>query len=353
MKNKHLVATALLATALASHAQNVTLYGSLDGGVEFLNNVGGNHLTRVPGITASQPSRWGLQGSEDLGQGMKALFRLEQGFGIDSGNLGQGGRAFGRESWVGLSGPWGQLSFGRQYTMYAWSLRSANITGPNLYGSASLDPYTAGARADNAIAYKGTFQGLTVGATYSLGRDTVAGCAGENGADSKACREWSALLKYDTKSWGVAAAHDRLTGGTGAPAGLNSSALSDSRSVLNGYAVFGNLKIGAGVIRRNNEGSAVPKSDLWHAGAAYRLSPSWTLDGELFRLDFKNSANAATLATARATYHLSKRTAVYGTVGHINNRNTLALSVSSGQGGSAPPAGESQTGVTLGLRHAF
>lgn len=353
MKNKHLAAAALLATALAAHAQNVTLYGSLDGGVEFLNNVNGSTLTRVPGVTASTPSRWGLRGSEDLGQGLKALFRLEQGFGIDSGNLGQGGRAWGREAWVGLAGGWGQLSFGRQYTMFAYSLRSANITGPNLYGSASLDPYTAGARADNAIAYMGTFQGVTVGATYSLGRDAVANCAGENAADSNACREWSALLKYDAKGWGVAAAYDRLNGGAGAPGGLTTSSLSDTRTVLNGYVMFGNLKLAAGVIRRNNEGSATPKSDLWHVGAAYPIAAGWILDGELFRLDFKDSANAATLATARATYQLSKRTAVYATAGHIDNRNTLALSVSSGQGGSAPPAGESQTGVTFGVRHAF
>ena len=99
-----------------AHAQNnPTLYGLMDAGVGRLNNVstGGSH-TGTPRIPPSAASRWGLRGSEDLGNGLKAVFTLESGFGSDNGALQQGGRAFGRKAFVGLSGSWGKVTQGRK-----------------------------------------------------------------------------------------------------------------------------------------------------------------------------------------------------------------------------------------------
>jgi len=355
------VAGATLAAGV--HAQSVTLYGTIDTGLEYLNHIGpkrGSTLL-VPGITGTQPSRWGLRGAEDLGGGLKAQFVLESGFLPDSGTLGQGGRMFGREAHVGLSGNWGTLFVGRQYTMLSYAIRDANITGTNIYGSGSLDSYIPNARVDNSIGYLGRFGGFTVGATYSGGRDAVnagpspggTNCAGENPADSKRCREWSAMVKYNSPVWGAALAYDALRGGPGAFAGLTSSDLTDTRLVANGYLQLGAWRLGAGLIRRDNEGSTVPRSDLLHVGAAYQLSTSTRLDAELLRLDFKNSPNRATLATVRAQYALSKRTATYATLGHISNDGNLALSVSAGQPGGNPPAGDSQMGMLVGIRHSF
>ena len=125
------------------------------------------------------------------------------------------------------------------------------------------------------------------------------------------------------------------------------------RLVLIGYSTFGAVKLAGGLIRRDNQGSATPRSDLWHAGVVYAPSPLWTIDAEWFRLDVKNSSNRATLLTLRTTYFLSKRTAVYATGGHIGNDGAFALSVSSGGPGSAPVAGQSQAGLTTGIRHSF
>jgi predicted porin len=360
--------TPALLISLASggvFAQNsaVTIYGLIDTGVEHVTNVGpaGDGLTRMPTLTGALPSRIGFRGTEDLGGGLKAIFTLENGFGPDAGTLGQGGRLFGRQGFVGLSGDWGAVTLGRQYTMLFYSILDSDILGPNIYGSGSIDSYIPNARADNAIAYRGTFGGLTLGATYSFGRDTVnagpspagTNCAGENPADRSACREWSALVKYDAQSWGVAAAYDRINGGPGAFAGLTSSSLQDSRATVNGYVKLGKAKVAGGLIRRDNEGSVTPKSNLYFLGAAYAFTPAFTLDGEVLRLDFKNSPNQATLFAVRGTYNLSKRTAAYVTAGHISNDGALNLSVSSGAAGSNPAAGESQTGVMLGLRHVF
>ncbi len=127
--------------ALAAHAQtppsgsSVSIYGLMDLGVEYVNNVGatGSSLTRMPSNTGTLPSRLGFRGSEDLGGGLKAIFTLEMGLAPDQGTLGQGGRGFGRQSFVGLEGPWGSVTAGRQYSMLFYSMLNADVMGPALY----------------------------------------------------------------------------------------------------------------------------------------------------------------------------------------------------------------------------
>ena len=253
---------AMLAAAGGAQAQtasSVTLYGHLDTGIEHLTNVqGGGSLTRMPGLTGTAPSRWGLRGSEDLGGGLSAVFALESGFGPDAGTFNQGGRGFGRQAWVGLSGGWGSVSLGRNYTMLYWALFDADLLGPNAFGLSSLDSYIPNTRTDNSLAYRGRFGAWSLGAAYSLGRDAVnagpspagTNCAGESATDRQACRQWSAMLKYDTAPWGFALAVDEMRGGAGAFAGLTRSDLKDRRIMLNGYAALSpTIKLGAGLMR--------------------------------------------------------------------------------------------------------
>ncbi len=364
---KTLYTLALLGlTGGAAQAQSVTIYGLVDAAVEHLGNVGaaGGSLTRMPGLTGGMaPSRLGFRGSEDLGDGLKAVFTLEQGFGVDTGSLNQGGRAFGRQAFVGLTGAWGSLTAGRQYSMLFWSQLDADILGPAMFGSGSLDSYLPNARVDNVLAYRGSFSGFTIGATYSFGRDAVnagpspagTNCAGENAADTSACRQWSVLAKYDGGTWGLSGAIDEISGGAGAFAGLTSSAMKDRRSTVTGwFKPMADLKLGAGLISRDNDASLnTPRSDLWYVGASYTVNQQLVIDGQVFQLDYKNSANQASLYALRATYSLSKRTALYATAGQMANDGTLALSVSNAAAGNGPAAGNSQTGLGAGVRHSF
>ena len=356
------MAAALAAAAPCALGQSVTAFGLIDVAVEHVTGVGAppHSFNRMPSATGSLPSRIGFRGSEDLGDGLRAVFVLEQGFAPDQGTFNQGGRGFGRQSLVGFTGPWGSLTIGRQYTMLYWSILDADILGTNLYGSGSLDAYVPNARADNSVAYRGTFSGLTLGATYSVGRDSVnggspaaTGCPGESG-DPRVCREWSALTKFDSAAWGAALAVDELRGSPGAFAGLTSGALKDTRVSINGYVQLADLRVAAGLIRRDNGGSATtPRSDLWYVGAFYDVTPLLRIDGEAFRLAFKGGNNGATLVAARATYSLSKRTAIYATLGHVANGAGSALSVSGGGPGSSPLPGVAQSGMAAGVRHWF
>lgn len=377
-----LVAAGLAGLALGAGAQpaqpapagsSVTIYGIADLGVERLSNVGatGGSLTRMPGLTGSLPSRLGFRGSEELGDGFKAIFTLEMGLGLDTGTFNQGGRAFGRQAFVGLSGPWGSVTLGRNYSMLYWAIFDGDLLGPNAFGIGSLDSYVPNTRLDNSIAYRGSFSGVTLGATYSLGRDAVnagpspagTNCAGESATDSKACRQWSGLAKYDTPAWGLALGVDEIRGGAGAFAGLVRSDLKDRRVTVNGYAKLGTqVKLAAGVLRRDNDAAAAAsasngatsRSDIGWIGAAWSPEGTlFTLDGQVQRLSFGKGGDKATLSVVRGFYSLSRRSSVYLQAGHISNGSRLAFGVSSAQAGGTPAAGRSQNGVMAGLRHIF
>jgi general bacterial porin, GBP family len=132
MKKTLIVAAVAASFATAASAQSsVTLYGLVDAGFTFVNNVQGTDGHKAPswGVTSGnvQNSRWGLTGVEDLGGGMKAIFRLENGFNIANGN--SDGRQFGRQAYVGLSSGGGTLTFGRQTDGVADYLGPISATG--------------------------------------------------------------------------------------------------------------------------------------------------------------------------------------------------------------------------------
>lgn len=380
--SKHLAGMALaaaLSPALspawaqpAAAPSSVTIYGLVDAGVEIIDKVGatGGTLSRMPTNTSAVPSRLGFRGQEALGDGLSAVFTLEMGLLTDSGTFGQGGRGFGRQAFVGLSGPWGSATLGRQYTMLFWSLLDADVMGPSVFGMGSLDAYVPNARSDNTLAWRGRFGGWNLGAAYSFGRDVVnagpspagTNCPGESATDSQACRAWSLLAKYDAEQWGAALAYDRQQGRTPASAsdavfgGMTSSARHDNRLSANAYVKLGTAtRIGGGLLQRDNDGNpAAPRSKLWYLGVSTPLADVMTLDASVMSLRYSGSSERnATLLAARLNYHLSKRSAVYAQYGHISNGDLSAVSVSGGAPGSAPAAGVGQNGFSAGIRHAF
>ncbi|GAB3627599.1 Outer membrane porin protein 32 [Pandoraea terrae] len=367
-----LLLAATLVSAPAFAQSNVTLYGIVDTGIEFITHATptGGSVARMPVIGGGDvPSRWGFKGTEDLGGGLQAIFTLESGFSASNGTLLQSNRLFGRQAYVGLrSNSWGKITFGRQYSMMTWGMIQANIMGATgMGGVGSLDGALLSDRFDNAVAYMGTFSGLTVGATYSFGRDTAAAgnCAGQNGNDSIACRGLSAMLKYDSNHWGVATTYEELRGGAGATpiavvpgapgVAFAHSGDTDRRYQLNGYFNVGPVLVGAGWIHRVLRGDIQSaRTDIEYVGASL-LRGVWQFDAQVSHIG--NSAGAANgiLSVLRANYYLSKRTAVYGVVGYMKNSGKNATySVSAGTAVPASPSpGLNQVGLEIGIRHTF
>jgi predicted porin len=356
------IALVSIAAAGSSQAQtNVTIYGLIDTGLVYTTNANaaGNGLLKMPGLTGEFPSRVGFKGTEDLGDGLQALFVLESGFSPDTGTSGQGNRLFGRASYLGLKNSWGQLTLGRQVNMTYLALGKSDGLGPNLFGLGALDGYIPNARSDNSLAYLGMFSGFTVGATYSLGRDTSAAggpaatnCAGEVAGSSKACRQATALLAYDTNVWGVSTSYDILYGNAGAAGGLTSPDNSDQRVTLSGYAVLGDVKFGAGIIDRKTRAAldVNTNSDIYFLEASYAFTSALVGDAQVAKLNIKGSDNDSSQIIGRLTYNLSKRTAVYGMTGYMKNGGTAALALDAG--GTVGP-GKNQFGVMTGIKHLF
>jgi predicted porin len=208
------VAVAAALPTLAQAQSSVTLFGLVDAGVEFSDaqanaTTSGNTVTEgKSGMRLADgrqlQSRFGVRGSEDIGGGLKAIFHLEHRLSIDTGDTAGGGFNTGNgkfwngQAWLGMSGNWGQLTAGRQYTPIFWALIPADFSGYSFYnnwaGSSASNVNLVGTsitqgplRLDNSLAYKSpTFGGLTVYAAYSFGENlqnaSAAGGSNEAGA---------------------------------------------------------------------------------------------------------------------------------------------------------------------------
>jgi predicted porin len=364
---KTLLVLGSLAGTAPAWSQGVAIYGSLDMGLEAVSGKLPSTSERDTAIRVSNgmsTPHFGFRGSEDLGGGLKAAFNLEASFAPDNGSFGHGGRAFGRQSWVGLSGPFGTVRLGRQYTMFRYGFEDANPFGYGNHGLRLLEPRISNPRADNSITYLGKWGPINAGVNYSTGWDAVNGnpanaaaanCPGE-ATDKKQCREWSLYTEYDAGTWGVATAYERLYGGTSATfGGLTSPDKTDTRFVLGArMQLTSGTKLAAGWIKRNNEGvAATPKSDMYWVQGVVPVGGPWFVDGILAHLKYDNSSNKATLVNLRGRYVLSKRTSLYLSAAHIDNGGTLALSATGSTPAIRPAAGTSQTSVIAGVVHFF
>lgn len=121
------LALALALLAPAAMAQNVTIAGRVDVSAQRIDD-GASTQTRVDSGTYTA-SRLIFRGTEDLGDGLSALFYLESRFNADSGLTNA--TFYNGGSYVGLSSKsWGTLTAGRQYVPIFWPFLFGDDTGP-------------------------------------------------------------------------------------------------------------------------------------------------------------------------------------------------------------------------------
>ncbi len=191
MMKKSLIALAVASAAMGAQAADVQVYGLIDTSLSFVSSdadVAGHDRTNSFSMENAKEfgSRFGLKGSEDLGNGYKVAFVLESGIKSDDGSLDQGGKLFGRESHVDLVGPFGKVSAGLMpvfgSTLGADGLFRAidplfaNYTKAFGSGHISASSWT---RVDNALSYvTPTYAGFTGYAMYSFKK-----ASGDNGVE--------------------------------------------------------------------------------------------------------------------------------------------------------------------------
>lgn len=194
MYKKTLVALAVAGAAASSaYAADFTVYGVVDTGMMYNHErasitFGGDKFSAsedrfgmASGVNA--PSRLGFKGVEDLGNGVKVGFKLENGFNSDDGALSQEGRLFGREASAHVYTDYGTVSFGRMGGL-ASTAGTYDVVYANAEvfdgGDAALGNAVSG-RYDNMVAYQTPeFAGVQVTGMYSF--KTASESDGEEGS---------------------------------------------------------------------------------------------------------------------------------------------------------------------------
>jgi predicted porin len=382
------------ACGLSAHAQSsVTLYGLVDAGFVFNNNAGGKHQYEETSGNL-QGSRWGMQGTEDLGGGLKAIFRLENGFSVNTGALGQGGDEFGRAAWVGLSNSYGTVRLGRQYdplTTYMAGYTAGggsghgvviNWSGP--YGSHPGDVDNLGGtnRTNNSIRVDTIkYRGLQASGFYSIG-----GKAG----DFTNNQIYSLATSYETGPFSAGAAYlnarDPNFSFYGDKPSSSLTASNMSSPVYSGFSAahsMGIFSTGAAYslgqavitaeysnIRFDNLASNGPALNplklsgntifnIEELNVAYRFTPE-TQVGVSFA--HTNRSGVGSLASGaynqldlEGDYALSKATDLYlvGIYQHANGTDSTGKAAVAQIDGLTASANNRQIAVTAGIRHRF
>ena len=205
MFKKSLAALAVLGAAAGyASAADVTLFGVVDTGLIYTHQTFGdaepahvNKFAMESGVSSA--SRFGLKGTEELGNGLKVGFKLENGFQSDSGALKSEKRIFDREASVSLYSDFGTLSMGRMggvgsgagtYDLVLATADAFDGGDNNVFGFATSDRY------DNMVTYQTPkFAGLQATVQYSFNEDSVEETAREG--SSAVNRYSSAALTGD------------------------------------------------------------------------------------------------------------------------------------------------------------
>jgi len=309
---KSLIALAVLGSVagMAQAQSSVTLYGLADIWVgsskSSVNGVGDRQTLVESGGVAT--SRFGLKGSEDLGGGLKANFQLEQGFNIDNGTAGNStgtaaSQAFDRQAWVGLSGGFGEVQFGKTWSSYD-DIRSSANDSFNANVAASFNTWVGYTdRPVNSIKYLSpTVGGFSGSVTYGLGEDKLAN------ANGKSSSLTSLGLQYANGPVFVGLAYQAEKDGA--------TDTKFTNTLINGSYDFGMAKLVGGYNQAKD--TSIPgdgKAKEWNLGVEVPVAAN--LNFGLGYAQSKISAAGTDVAkvsgyTASLLYSLSKRTTVYG-----------------------------------------
>lgn len=313
---KSLVALAVLGSiaGVAQAQSSVNLYGMVDLYAARIKSgaVGAQSSTSVLNSGGLAQSRYGLQGSEDLGGGLKALFKLEQGFDASNGTVLQptavplAGGAFNRQSWIGLEGGFGLVQFGTVFaamddTFYIGSslfdsfVFSPGAAGFALGGQPVMSVYNYAFIKNNAVKYTTpNMGGFVASVSHSLKESSAA----------TATNQTDFSVMYANGPLSVALAYEKINNG-GITAGTDAKLTYATASYDLGVVV---VRGGVGSTRQ----VLATKTNDYQVGVDVPLSSALTLStGFASSSDKDGSGTKRNGIAVGATYALSKRTLAY------------------------------------------
>jgi predicted porin len=349
MKKKLVTIAMAAAFTPAAALADVTIYGKLDMAVENNSGYTQTATTKQNGAEiTSHNSRIGFKGTENLGDGLSAIFQIESQVNL-AGN-GSTGSVFGaaRDSFVGLSGGFGTLSMGRlalgnQYVFDASFFvqqvgDSANFTGANALG---------GGRVSNAISY----------ATPKMGGFTALVTYAPNTSQSTTVT--NPTTKESSYTLRGAYADGPVTAGlTYQNIGTNNTAPDVTILSLGGKYNFGSGAVGAQYVRSSDIGQvAGVDQNVYTLGGMFKLSGNSAIKAQ-----YANAGDRGGVANTGASmyalgydYNFSKRTMGYVAYAKTSNDAGAAFRMNGWAHNSiaVPAAGDNPSAISIGLAHSF
>nr|WP_294863695.1 porin [uncultured Pseudogulbenkiania sp.] len=351
------VASALIAPAALA---DVTLYGTISESIESVKATGATDSAndiKSTSRVSSNVSRIGFKGGEDLGDGLKAIWQVEQEISVDDGGTRKGTFAT-RNSFVGLNGDFGKFLMGNNDSAYKGLLKPIMVN-PMADTIAELcTDKSVFCRGDSRMInsvhyYTPNFAGFQAAASYGTDETRNTLGSGERVNNNR----WSLAAAYEIAGFNVGLGYDRVNDGAALADTTANNGKYNSSSYWKAVASykFGDTKIGAGYEHQKRDyKDATPDAsqNAWTVGAEQKfgnfgVSLAYAKLQES-KSDAKDGANQWTLG---ATYDLSKRTQTYAYYTRIANDDNASRTF--GNAGLSVGAGSNPTGFGVGLKHSF
>jgi predicted porin len=372
---KKLIALAVagLVSGGAFAQSNVTMSGGIFMGYDS-NKTSGSAGTAGFGTVnrvTDHSSNLNINGSEDLGGGMKAVFQIDTRFGLDQ----TGGTWAGGNSWVGLSGNWGRVVAGKQDLHYnelagglgAMRVRSLqSLLGHGIMSEVNGVAITPRTRSNNAVVYNSpNMSGFAVqvaGSTHA-GTNAAGTSSAEGGqaADGSKGSAWNLTAKYANGpiNAGYSYWQNNEEGGNGSAA----NSMTDQRSnrIWGRYAFPMGLSLGLGWDSSKYDNDATANTN-WVKRNAWQATGQYTMGANAFYLQYAKAGKTSGAGAADDSsgakawmlgydYALSKRTNVGISYTEVKNENGGTYDFFASP--VATPVGAKSAQWHLGMSHSF
>lgn len=294
-------------------------------------------------------SRLGFRGSEEIADGLKAIYQLEMGIAVDTGTADN--PLFKRQSNVGLEGRYGRLVLGRSFTsvydfmlpydpmgyapFYSWA-PTGNASGASKYGM------TTG--FDNMVKYSGGIGNLTFGLNYGAGEQSASTGDGAKGA---------VTANYAMGPFSVVGTYERENGNKIATAARDVTTVAHVGAMVNS----GKWKLQAAArdykLRAAKAGTPDVRARLYWAGVSYLLVQNVTLTGAAYYQDVRNVPAKLdadpVMVVGRIRYAIGKRTDLYALAAYAKAKHGQLVSLSRDDAGFD----SNQKNVSVGIQIRF
>lgn len=377
---KKLIALAIAGLSSTAFAQsNVTISGVIKGGYDSTKISGGTAATGSMNQFSDQASNFALSGSEALGNGLSAIFRIETRFGIDGldNNAAPNGGIGAGNTHIGLkSASFGEIKMGTQDLHYneieriengAKSLSQQAMVGRSILSQVGGNFIGAGTiRTKNVMFWDSpNWSGFTARVAYSTNysQDELVNVNGVNintatvGVDSKQGNSWNAVGRYENGpiKAGVSYLKTEADAAQGAAQFTNKSLRAWGAYKIAGFSLglaYDNSKqqdfatLGD---ERKRDGWSVPLS---YSVGNHGVYATYAKVSDLETNGVKAGNSGAKQWTLGYSYDLSKRTSVGVNYTKIDNESATRYGFANNKGAN-PAAGQDVSQFYAGVRHAF